>query len=67
MVMPLENLKIRAKEWLMPKCVGCGKNIFVAFVSPNFVVEEPRLACSEECVKKYNDGEMAHLELRSRE
>ena len=58
---------LRQIEWIFTPCVGCGHKQWVIFHKAQFVIGEPQIACSKECLRRYEATTMAWLERQNKE
>lgn len=53
---------LRPVQYLGVSCVGCGNRIALQFILPKYVLSAPDVACSEECIRRYEASTQAWLE-----
>ena len=61
----MENL--RKVEWIFVSCSGCGNRKWVIFMPALFVLSNPEIACSKECLNRYEATTLAFLERKNKE
>lgn len=58
---------LRQVDWIFTPCVGCGNKQWIILSKPQFVLSEPVIACSKECLNRYEVTTMAWLERQNKE
>lgn len=58
---------LRQVEWIFVPCAGCGHKQWVIFHKAQFVLSQPTIACSTECLNRYEATTLAFFERQNKE
>ena len=57
---------LKMQDYIYARCVGCGNTVVVSFLLPKYVLSAPEIACSKECLARYEVSMEAFLERQVR-
>ena len=57
---------LKMVDYIYVRCAGCGNTQIVQFLLPKYVLSAPEIACSKECLSRYEVSMEAFLERQAR-